>query len=80
MKDKLTCGMPENLEVIVFACFGIWGFFKKIIKVEFSGTALKYLLRPFSTLHILISCPVELFSLIMSPDVSVQIRLSHFFV
>lgn len=47
--------------------------------MEFSGTALKYLLRPFSTLHILVSCPVELFSLIItSPDILVQIRFSHF--
>lgn len=43
MKDELTSGMPENTEVILFACFSIWGFFFffLIIKVEFSGTALK---------------------------------------
>ena len=42
MKDELTSGMPENTEVILFACFSTWGFFfKKIIKVGFSGTALK---------------------------------------
>lgn len=29
MKDDLTSGMPENIEVIVcLFCFGIWGFFK----------------------------------------------------
>lgn len=27
MKDELTSGMPENTEVILFACFSIWGFF-----------------------------------------------------
>lgn len=33
--------MPENTEVIVcLFCFGMGGF-KKIIKVEFSGTALR---------------------------------------
>ena len=43
MKDDLTSGMPENVDVIVcLFCFGIWGFFFfLIIKMEFSGTALK---------------------------------------
>lgn len=79
MKDELTSGMPENIELILFA-FWYLGIFKKIIKVEFPGTALEQLLRACSTLRFLASRPVEMLSFIfMSLDVLVRIGFSHIF-
>lgn len=66
MKDELTSGMPED-KTRVFVLFGffwlVWGRVEKIIKVEFSDTALKRIIEVFQhfTLSNFLSCGNSLF-------------------
>ena len=88
MKDELTSGMPEHIEVILFACFvlvfGFFFFFFFFFNNQ-SGIfwyGFKIITEVFQhfTLSNFLSCG-NYFSLIfMSPDVLVQIRFSYIFL
>lgn len=85
MKDDLTSGMPENIEVIVclvvFFFFLVFGDFKKIIiKSGIFWYCSKISIEVFQhfTLSNFLSCGNAL--IFMSPDEMVQIRFSHIFL
>ena len=83
MKDELTSGMPENTEVILFACFSIWGFFFFFNnKSGIFWYCFKIIIEVFQhfTLSNFLSCGNSLSLIFMSPDVLVQIRFSHIFL
>lgn len=82
MKDDLTSGMPENIEVIVCLVlfFLVFGAFKKIIKSGIFWYCSKISIEVFQhfTLSNFLSCGNAL--IFMSPDEMVQIRFSHIFL
>lgn len=82
MKDELTSGMPENTEVILFACFSIWGFFFFNNQSGIFWYCFKIIIEVFQhfTLSNFLSCGNYLSLIFMSPDVLVQIRFSHIFL
>lgn len=82
MKDELTSGMPENTEVILFACFSTWEFKKKNNQSGIFWYCFKIIIEVFQhfTLSNFLSCGNYLSLIFMSPDVLVQIRFSHIFL